>query len=63
MYQARKNEMLKKMQPLPEVIQELRIALYEEWEQIPQEQIQHVIESTPKRIETFGRCRGGNILH
>jgi hypothetical protein len=34
--------MLKKRQPLPETIQELRTALYEEWEQMPQEEI-HVI--------------------
>jgi transposase len=50
---------VKKRQPLPETIQELRIALYEEWEQMPQEEIQHVIESKPRRIETLPRCRGG----
>jgi hypothetical protein len=51
---------VKKRQPLPETIQELRIALNEEWEQMPQEEIQHLIESMPRRIETLRRCRGGN---
>lgn len=57
------GQKIRKRQPLPETIQELRIALNEEWEQIPQQQIQHLIEGMPRRIESLRRCRGGSTRY
>jgi hypothetical protein len=40
-------------------LQELRRVVREEWDNTPQEEIQHLIESMPRRLEAVIRARGG----
>ena len=51
------------IRPLPETTQEQRMRLIEKWDQIPQEIIQHLIESMPRRMEAVIRSRGGNTRY
>jgi len=44
----------------PNTLNELVIALEEEWELIPQEYINHLIERMPNRCLAIWRARGGN---
>jgi hypothetical protein len=44
-------------------LQELRRVVQEEWDNTPQEEIQHLIESTPRRLEAVIRARGGNTKY
>lgn len=47
----------------PETLPDLRTALLEEWENIPQQAIQICIESMPRRMEEVIRTRGGNTRY
>jgi hypothetical protein len=40
----------------------LRVALQEEWAQIPQDYIATLIQSVPNRLRNVIRARGGNPL-
>jgi transposase len=44
-------------------LQELRRVVQEEWDNTPQEEIQHLIESMPRRLEAVIRARGGNTKY
>ncbi|KAH0814506.1 hypothetical protein GEV33_008286 [Tenebrio molitor] len=43
--------------------QELRRVVQEEWDNTPQEEIQHLIKSMPRRLEAVIRARGGNTKY
>lgn len=43
----------------PDNLEELRTAIMEEWDEIPREYIQSLIESMPRRVEAVIRSRGG----
>lgn len=47
----------------PENLNELRIALTEEWDNIPQITITNLIESMPRRMEAVIAARGGNTRY
>lgn len=47
----------------PETLQELKMALVEEWESIDQNVIRHLIESMPRRIQALLDVRGGNTRY
>lgn len=49
--------------PGPSTLLELRNALQEEWNNIPQEDIQNLIRSMPRRMEAVIRARGGNTRY
>lgn len=49
--------------PSPSNLQELREALIQEWEQINNIDIQHLIEGMPRRMEAVIRARGGNTRY
>ncbi|KAJ4430963.1 hypothetical protein ANN_19556 [Periplaneta americana] len=51
---------VKNRRPRPELLQELRRALGEEWELIPQEDIANQIESMPRRMDAVIQARGEN---
>ena len=46
--------------PAPGSLQELRIAIEEEWANIPQEVVVTLIESMNRRMRAVIRARGGN---
>lgn len=46
--------------PAPQTVAELKIALTEEWERLPQENVVTLIQSMPNRINAVIRARGGN---
>lgn len=48
---------------VPENVNDLRIALREEWENIPQTDIQATIRSMHRRMEAVIRARGGNTRY
>lgn len=54
---------VKNRRPRPESLQELRRALGEEWELIPQEDIANQIESMPRRMDAVIQARGGNTRY
>nr|CAH7740419.1 unnamed protein product [Callosobruchus chinensis] len=41
-------------------LNELRLALSEKWDLIPQEDIRHLISGMPRRMKAFIRARGSN---
>jgi transposase len=45
--------------PLPESVPQLQRALLEEWNRIPQQQINRLIASMPRRCQAVVRSRGG----
>lgn len=49
--------------PAPTTLAELETAVLEEWEQFPQEAIQDLIRSMPRRMEAVIRARGGNTAY
>lgn len=49
--------------PAPMTLNELREALLEEWEAIPQHAISHLIEGMPRRMQAVIQARGGNIRY
>lgn len=49
--------------PAPRNVHELKLALLEEWENIPQEMINNQIESMGRRIQALIRARGGNTRY
>lgn len=49
--------------PAPNDIKELKLALLEEWDNLPQEHIDNVIQSMGNRIQTLIRARGGNTRY
>ena len=50
-------------QHAPQTLQELGDALKEEWENIPQGEIQNFIESMPRRCQAVIQCRGGHTQY
>jgi transposase len=48
---------------VPDNLNDLRIALLEEWERIPQDYVQNLFESMPRRMEAVIRARGGNTRY
>lgn len=46
--------------PVPTTVPELREAITQEWENIPQDFIKNLINSMPNRLEAVIRARGGN---
>lgn len=46
--------------PAPNSIAELRIAAQEELNRLPQETIQDILQSMPRRMQAIVRARGGN---
>lgn len=44
----------------PDTLQDLRMALQDEWERIPQEEMAALIRSVPERLEAVINARGGN---
>lgn len=51
---------IRSREPAPTSINELKIAVVEEWENIPQEDIQDIMDGLPNRLEEVIRARGGN---
>lgn len=49
--------------PAPTLIAELRVALSEEWDDIPQERVKHLIKSMKNRLEAVLKSRGGNTMY
>lgn len=49
--------------PTPMTLNELRGALLEEWETIQQNEISHLIEGMPRRMQAVIRARGGNTRY
>lgn len=49
--------------PAPETINELKMALVEEWEEIPQETVKKLIRSMRNRLQAVIRARGGNTKY
>ncbi|KAJ4437883.1 hypothetical protein ANN_13822 [Periplaneta americana] len=47
----------------PQILQELGDTLKEEWENIPQEEIQNLIGSMPRRCQAVIECRGGHTRY
>lgn len=54
---------IRRRNPVPSTIGELRIAAQEEWNAIPQENIQTLISSMPRRMQAVVRARGGNTRY
>lgn len=50
-------------EPAPINRRELEVAVLEEWERIPQETVQDLIRSMPRRMEAVIRARGGNTSY
>ena len=40
-------------QPAPQTLQELQLALEQEWERIPQNRMRRLIESMPRRVRAM----------
>jgi len=57
------GQLIKKRNPAPTTFQELRSALTEEWDNIPQEYIDSLIKSMPRRMEAVVKARGGNTKY
>jgi transposase len=49
--------------PAPMTLDDLRGALLEEWETIPQNAISHLVEGMPRRMEAVVQARGGNTRY
>lgn len=54
---------LRRRPALPETLQDLQAALYEEWELIDQEEIADLIRSMPRRMREVIGVRGGNTRY
>jgi hypothetical protein len=54
---------MRRRQPRPETLNGLRVALQEEWAQIPQDYIATLIQSMPNRLRDVIRARGGNTRY
>lgn len=54
---------VRERKPAPQTVPELRIALTEEWERLPQENIVNLIRSLPNRMNAVIRARGGNTKY
>jgi hypothetical protein len=54
---------VKRRQPRSETLNGLRVALQEEWAQIPQDYIATLIQSMPNRLRDVIRARGGNTRY
>jgi hypothetical protein len=52
---------VRRRQPRPETLNGLRVALHEEWAQIPQDYITPLIQSMPNRLRDVIRARGGRV--
>lgn len=50
-------------QPLPQTVPEIREAVVQEWDRLPQEMLDNLILSMPRRISACLRARGGVILY
>ena len=54
---------VKSRMPPPNNLSEMRNVLLEEWQRLPQETIDNIINSMPRRMETFVRARKGNTRY
>lgn len=54
---------VRRQQNPPGNLQDLRIALEHEWNQIPQDRVANLIRSMPTRMEAVIRARGGNTRY
>lgn len=54
---------IRSRQPPPETLNELRDALTEEWNAIPQDSIRELIRSMHRRLQAVRRARGGNTRY
>lgn len=50
-------------QPPPQTVAEIRAAAIEEWDRLPQEMLDNLILSMPRRVSACVRARGGVILY
>jgi transposase len=51
---------VRRRQPRPETLNDLKVALEEEWAQITQDHLATLIQSMPNRLREVIRARGGN---
>jgi transposase len=54
---------VRRRQPRPETLNDLRVALEVEWAQITQDYLATVIQSMPNRLREVIRARGGNTRY
>jgi transposase len=54
---------VRRRQPRPETLNGLRVALQEEWAQIPQDYIATLIQNMPNRLRDVIRARSGNTRY
>ena len=54
---------VRQRQQVPRTLRELAAALQEEWRRIPQERIQRLIRSVPRRVQAVIRARGGHTRY
>jgi hypothetical protein len=54
---------VRRRQPRPENLNDLRVASEEEWAQITQDYLATLIESMPNRLRKVIRARGGNTRY
>lgn len=54
---------VKQRNPPPITLRELKIALTEEWENIPQNRIRNLVYSMPNRVNAVMEARGGNTKY
>jgi hypothetical protein len=54
---------VRRRQPRPETLNDLRVALEEEWAQITQDYLATLIQSMPNRLREVIRARGGNTRY
>ena len=54
---------IRERQPAPRDVQALELALREEWENTPQEALDNLILSMPRRLEECRRARGGHTSY
>ena len=54
---------VRQRQRVPRTLRELAVALQEEWRRIPQERIQRLIRSVPRRVQAVIRARGAHTRY
>lgn len=54
---------IRNLVPAPRTLNELREVLLEQWAAIPQDEIRHLIEGMPRRIDAVIQARGGNTKY
>ena len=54
---------VRRRQPQPQTLEQLRNALQDEWGRIPQQQIRRLIQSMPRRCQAVLDAHGGNTRY